>query len=123
MSDSIEINASGNGIKGAVDTPSLYLEWSDAPWDSVIFGFPVLQIINIEVRGSDAAADFQQFKLARDDCGSKFVSTRLSHDRLRESMLLESNGFRFIEMLYRPELDGLQTREAFGGHGLTVSLS
>ena len=61
MSDSIEINASGNGIKGAVDTPSLYLEWSDAPWDSVIFGFPVLQIINIEVRGSDAATDFQQF--------------------------------------------------------------
>jgi RimJ/RimL family protein N-acetyltransferase len=37
--------------------------------------------------------------------GSRLVSCRLPHEKLRESMLLEDAGFRFIEMLYKPDLD------------------
>lgn len=121
MSISIERKSDIDGLAGCIDTPGLYLKWAEAPWDSVIFGYPVLQIGSIEVHGPSANDAIVQFELARDACGSKLVSCRLSHERLRESMLLESLGFRFIEMIYHPELDRLQTCDAFSANGLTVT--
>ncbi len=91
-----------------MDTPNLLLTWSEAPWDSVIFGYPVLQIGQLEMRGTAADKEFTAFEVARDDMGAGLVSCRLAHDRLRESMLLEDHGFRFIEMAYHPELDSLE---------------
>lgn len=91
-----------------IDTPNLLLTWSEAPWDSVIFGYPVLQISQMEVRGTGANQDFTAFEAARDGMGAGLVSCRLPHDRLRESMLLEGRGFRFIEMTYHPELDRME---------------
>ena len=44
------------------------------------------------------------FEATRDRAGVGLVSCRLQHDRLRESMFFESHGFRFIEMVYQPEL-------------------
>ncbi|MDD5330407.1 MAG: GNAT family N-acetyltransferase [Sulfuricella sp.] len=90
---------------GRLDTAGLFLEWAEAPWDTDLFGFPVLQIDRLEVRGPAANEDMAAFERARDDSGCGFVSCRLDHGRLRESMLLEGRGFRFIEMLYQPELD------------------
>lgn len=90
-----------------IATASLLLEWGEAPWDSAVFGFPVLQITRMELRGPGADADFAAFAAARDATGTGLVSCRLSHERLRESMLLEGQGFRFIEMLYQPELEDL----------------
>ena len=121
MSNSIDTKADPRNLAGCIDTLGLYLTWTEAPWDSKIFGYPVLHISNIEVRGPGAVDVIHRFEIARDACGSKLVSCRMSHERLCESMLLESIGFRFIEMLYHPELDGLQTCEAFSGHGLTVA--
>ena len=94
-----------------MDTPCLYLEWSEAPWDTAVFGFPVLQINRLEVHDRCAVGDMVYFETTRDQLGAGLVSCRLPHDQLRESMLLEDHGFRFIEMVYRPELDNLQTRE------------
>lgn len=90
-----------------IKTPDLLLAWSEASWDTTVFGFPVLQISHMEVRGAGANADFAIFEAVRDGMGAGLVSCRLPHDRLRESMLLEAHGFRFIEMAYQPELDGL----------------
>lgn len=90
-----------------VDTWNLRLRWSEAPWDSAIFGHTVLQITDMEIRGTEAASDFSVFETARDTLGAGMVSCRLPHDRLRESMLLEDRGFRFIEMAYQPELSHL----------------
>lgn len=95
-------------LSGNIDTADLRLAWSEAPWDSVIFGYPVLQLGQIEIRGAGADQDFAVFEAARDDNGAGLVSCRLPHDRLRESMLLEQHGFRFIEMAYHPELDRLE---------------
>lgn len=59
----------------------------------------------MEVLGSNAGDDMQMFERERDRLGAGLVSCRLPHECLTESMLLEDHGFRFIEMLYGPELD------------------
>ncbi len=93
-----------------LDNPSLLLEWSEAPWDSRLFGSPVLQLTRIEVRGSESAAAFEEFERARDAQGCRFVSCRLESEQLAASMMLEDRGFRYIETVYTPEL-ALQGQE------------
>ena len=97
--------------QGVIDSPSLYLEWAETPWDTAVFGFPVLQINRLEVRDQSAVQDYAFFETARDRLGVRLVSCRLPHERLRESMLLEDHEFRFIEMVYQPELDNLHARD------------
>lgn len=88
-----------------LSTSSLQMTWSEAPWDQVVCGFPVLQITAIEVRGANADDDMRVFEQQRDRLGAGLVSCRLPHECITESMLLEDRGFRFIEMGYLPELD------------------
>jgi GNAT superfamily N-acetyltransferase len=87
------------------NSASLRMTWSEAPWDQVVCGFPVLQITAMEIRGPSAGEDFRIFEHARDNIGAGLVSCRLPHQSMPESMLLEEHGFRFIEMVYRPELE------------------
>ena len=63
------------------------------------------------------------FGSERDRLGAGLVSCRLSHERMVESMLLEDQGFRFIEMLYAPEkeLSAIYIDEKFSP--LRVSLA
>jgi len=108
---------------GSIDTGAVHLEWSEASWDTAIFGYPVLQMTSLEVREEAAAReDFGRFERARDMVGSGLVSCRLPHDKLRESMLLEDAGFRFIEMLYQPDLDLVAARGIESG-SLSVRLA
>lgn len=86
-------------------TSSLWMTWSEAPWDQVVCGFPVLQITAFGVQGANACNDMKIFERERDRLGAGLVSCRLPHECMKESMLLEDHGFRFIEMLYAPELD------------------
>ena len=88
-----------------IDTPALVMTWSLAPWEEAVCGFPVIQITNIQVLGPGAGTDILRFEQMRDAIGAGLVSSRLPHDSLKESMLLEDHGFRFIEMLHAPELD------------------
>lgn len=114
---------SQSDLAGIVETPRLRLEWAEAPWDSAIFGFPVLQISRMEVLDPSAGEDLALFEAARDRLGAGLVSCRLAHEHLRESMLLEERGFRFIEMAYQPELDDLQMRDLAESPGLDVALA
>lgn len=88
-----------------VDTAALCLKWIRAPWDEAVCPFPVMQIERIEVRGPAAREDMRAFEDERARIGAGLVSCRLAHDKLDESMLLEVFGFRFIEMVYAPQLD------------------
>lgn len=88
-----------------ISTSSLTMTWSQAPWDEAVCGFPVLQITDIHVLGVDANVDICNFERFRDSLCAGLVSCRLPHDRLKESMLLEDRGFKFIEMVFAPELD------------------
>lgn len=87
-----------------INSPSMSMVWSLAPWDEPVCGFPVIQITNMQVHGPNAQAEMLKFNQARDALGAGLVSCRLAHDRLAESMLLEDHGFRFVEMIYAPEL-------------------
>lgn len=92
-------------VNGRISTDALLLEWSEAPWDTAIYGQPVLQITRLELSANAPGADAGPFLRARDECASNLVSCRLPVDRLRESMFLEDLGFRFIEVIYAPEID------------------
>jgi len=89
-----------------VDTSRLKLSVVDAFWDSEIFGFPVAQIRDIAVwNQSGAIEDYVQYQEWVKSEGIGLVTCRLPHDKLNESMFLESRGFRFVEMVLHPQLD------------------
>jgi RimJ/RimL family protein N-acetyltransferase len=92
-----------------IETPALHLEFSLVPWDTEILGAPVGQITEIACTDRQTGAvDFGRFEHWRDELGIRLVSCRLVHDRLNESMLLEQRGFRFIEMVHRPQFTAVR---------------
>jgi GNAT superfamily N-acetyltransferase len=97
-----------SGLAGTLDGASLRLDWHETPWDSALLGSPALNIATISVCGPSADREFAAFERARAACGSRFVACRLPADRHAESMLLESAGFRFIEMVCQPVLADLE---------------
>lgn len=95
-----------------LDTPRLRLSAQEAPWDSAIYGMPVVQIEDIEVLDQDGAvSDYPHYATWIDAEQVGIVSCRLAHDRLRDSMFLEEHGFRFIEMVLHPRRDSLQATQ------------
>lgn len=106
-----------------LQTESLRLAWARTPWDDAVCGFPVFQITDFLVTGTEANADFRIFERKRDDADVGLVSCRLPHDRLRESILLEDRGFRFIELVFRPEFDLSRFQQHVEAGELTVSRS
>jgi ribosomal protein S18 acetylase RimI-like enzyme len=90
-------------------TASLELDYFLVPWDTDILAFPVGQIGKINLLAAQAAeTDFSAFERWRDEESIRLISCRLPHRGLRESMFLESRGFRFVEMVFQPELTTLQ---------------
>jgi ribosomal protein S18 acetylase RimI-like enzyme len=88
-----------------IGTEDAYLECALVPWDSEIFGFPVAQISGLVLPDSVQAAEIMlQFRRWCVDRDVRLVSCRIDHAKLRESMVLEGHGFRFIEFVYGPRL-------------------
>jgi RimJ/RimL family protein N-acetyltransferase len=88
-----------------LDTPNLKLSARHIPWDSEIYGTVVAQITDAEVLDAEGAAvDYGAFEAWCEGGSVGIVSCRLPHGRLRESMLLEQHGFRFIEMVLHPRV-------------------
>jgi len=76
------------------------------PWDSEIFEFPVAQISHFKLgQGAQATEMLHEFDAWCAAHDVRFVSCRLDHSQLRESMALEGHGFRFVEMVHGPRLD------------------
>jgi ribosomal protein S18 acetylase RimI-like enzyme len=102
-------------------TPALSMSYARVPWDSDAFGFGAAQIVEMRVGDAAVAPDaFAPFERWRDEARIHLVSCRLDHLQLRESMLLESRGFRFVELVYHPMIDNLQ-QVAFADDGIAVS--
>ncbi len=90
--------------------PGLRLEVALVPWDAQAFGFSVAQVDVIEVAPhADPTPVLAQFVSWLDERDVRLVSCRLDSLKLRESMLLEGLGFRFVEMVYSPVLTPLRT--------------
>ncbi len=90
------------------ESPALELRYHLAPWDEPVFQGRTAAISGISVRSmAGAGAAFDAF---RDWCERNhvlLVSCRLPQDQLLECGFLESQGFRFIELNYRPTRLGL----------------
>lgn len=96
----------------SIHTNSLSLDYFLVPWDTEILAQPVAEIKHIEVRDpEEAGIDYLAFIHWCEKHDISLCSCRLAHDRLVESMFLESQGFRFIELAYHPRLDNLQAME------------
>lgn len=94
-----------------LSSTSLRLRANSVPWDRDVFGFPVVQIQELEVIDSHRAmSDYADFRAWLDSGQVRIVSSRLPDHQLRESMFLEANGFRFVEMVLHPTLENLQSR-------------
>ncbi|MBN1611276.1 MAG: GNAT family N-acetyltransferase [Polyangiaceae bacterium] len=95
-----------------VATPALHLLCGLVPWDIEVFGFPVAQITELEVfDAARAARDYAPIRGWLERQEVRVLSCRLPHDRLRESMFLEAQGLRFVEMVIHPKLAKLESRE------------
>ena len=92
-----------NVVEHSIDTPALSLRYHVAPWDRPFFPGNTAAISSIAVAESDEAtrafADFRVWCAKNDVC---LVSCRLPQERLMECGFLEAQGFRFIELNYRP---------------------
>jgi RimJ/RimL family protein N-acetyltransferase len=90
------------------ESPALHLTYHLAPWDEPFLQGPTAAISAIRVRTeSEAAAAFEIFRNWCTRNRVKLVSCRLPQDQLTECGFLEQQGFRFIELNYRPILFGL----------------
>jgi len=95
-------------IEERTGTSALDMTYHLAPWDEPVFQGNTASIASIHVRRErEAVPAFEAF---RDWCfqrRTKLVSCRLPQDQLTECGFLEKQGFRFIELNYRPALAGL----------------
>ncbi len=99
------------------------MSWSQSPWDTKVFGVPVLQITELNLLGSNPANDFSSFVTIRDSLNARIVSCRLPCTQILESIFLEKQSFRHIEMLYQPELSNIQNNLSLDNSGLNVSIA
>lgn len=96
----------------SIRTPALDMDYHLVPWDSEIFGKAVAQISRIAVNDpAGAASDYEQFVAWRSQHGIQLCSCRAPANRISDSMFLQADGFRFIELNYLPRLADLQSRQ------------
>jgi RimJ/RimL family protein N-acetyltransferase len=90
------------------ESPALHLTYHLAPWDEPFLHGPAAAISAIRVRTElEAAGAFEIFRNWCTQNSVNLVSCRLPQDQLTECGFLEQQGFRFIELNYRPILFGL----------------
>ena len=95
-----------------IHTKALTLEYFLVPWDTEILGQPVAEIKHLEVKDPEAAArDFCAFTTWCGEHTIAFSNCRILHNQVVESMFLQAQGFRFIELNYRPRMNKLQELE------------
>lgn len=96
----------------SIQTGALVLDYFLVPWDTEILSQPVAEIRRMEIREPEAAArDYRTFSRWCEKQAITLCSCRIAHERLFESMFLEAQGFRFIELNYSPRLNKLQEFE------------
>ena len=95
-----------------LDTSALTLEVRYSEWDTRAIGHPVMEIKKIEIRDVQKAR-IQLSKIIEELTFHKtaLISCRMPHEFLRESMVLENVGFKFIETILHPFTDRLYEKE------------
>ena len=95
-------------VKERTESLALDLSYHLAPWDEPVFHGNTAVIASIHLCiEREAAAVFEGFRGWCYRNRTKLVSCRLPQDQLAECGFLEKQGFRYIELNYRPFLAGL----------------
>jgi len=106
-----------------IDTENLRLKFFLVPWDSEIAGQPVAELKEIELLGREKAYnDYEGFRGWLSEHKVLLCSCRVAQERIAEIMFLEDQGFRFIELNYRPRLTTVSKLE-FPQEQITVELA
>jgi hypothetical protein len=105
----------------SLDHSSISLKYYLTPWDEPFVGGRVAAISSIEIRDpSTASKEFAKFRAWARRMKVLLTSCRLAQGQLVESAFLESKGFRFIELNYRPEFRKLSSRTIPGTEDLLI---
>jgi hypothetical protein len=89
-------------------SPDLDLGYHLAPWDRSSFRGNTAVLSSIRLGSGNAPGGaFAEFRAWCQRNDVQLVSCRLAHERLAECGFLEAQGFRFIELNYRPAIDRL----------------
>jgi ribosomal protein S18 acetylase RimI-like enzyme len=95
-------------VEERLESPALELTYHLTPWDEPVFPGPTAAISSIRVKRELESADaFEIFRAWCMSAGVSLVSCRLFQGQLTECGFLEKQGFRFIELNYRPFRVGL----------------
>lgn len=96
----------------SVQTDALTLDYFLVPWDTEIVAQPVAEIARIEITEPEkASGDYRAFRRWCETHDIALCSCRISHDRSVESMFLQAQGFRFVELNYQPRLNKVQDQK------------
>jgi len=86
-----------------VDSSLLELQAQKVLWDTIAFGYSVASIDRINLYHEDCVnKDFEGFMHWVDQEKIRLVLCRLPHNDIRTIMFLESQSFKFIEMVLHP---------------------
>ena len=106
------MRVAGTAISASrIEAGGATLECFVVPWDTQIFEFTVAQIGGLDLGspGTPSAPLMEAFDAWCAEHAVRLVSCRIDHTRLRESMVLEAHGFRFVEMVYEPRLEDVRS--------------
>lgn len=93
----------------AIREKGFQLEVDLVPWDTEVFNFPIAHITALIVEDiTQANLVFDMLHQWVRALDVRMISCRLPHEQLRETFLLEQQGFRFIEMVLHPVMENLQ---------------
>jgi RimJ/RimL family protein N-acetyltransferase len=102
---------------------SLNMDYFFVPWDTEIIGRPVAEINRFEVIDfEEAKIQFACFEEWREQKKIELCSCRIDHDSLTESFFLQEHDFRFIELNYHPEYNGLQ-KQKFSSDTIEIAIA
>jgi ribosomal protein S18 acetylase RimI-like enzyme len=91
---------------------SLNLEYHLVPWDTEILGYPVAEIKHISLSDTNGASvQYKQFQGWCRERDIRFCNCRVQHAQVDESLFLQNQGFRFIELNYNPVLRDLRSMQ------------
>ena len=86
--------------------PAFSLDLNYIPWDTEIIGSDAIQLENFVIRDPiEALIKLKEIVYNFSKEGVGLATCRLPHESIKESMILESVGFKFIEMVLHPFLD------------------
>ena len=101
---------------------SLEISARESPWDTESFGFKVAQVDSIRINKLEVARlEYCFFNEWIHVNNYQVVSCRLQCSMLNESMLLEENGFRFVETVLHPYLDSSNKFKGYMDNELIIS--